>query len=76
MAQVIVRNIDARVIAALKRKAKLYGHSLERELRETLARAARLEAKERRALARRIRALTPKGRQTDSADLLRRDRAR
>ncbi len=75
MAQVIVRNLDVRVVAALKRKAKLHGCSLEQELRDILSRAARPSAKERAALARRIRAMTPLGvAQTDSARLIREDR--
>ena len=51
MAQVIVRNLDVRVVAALKRKAKLHGCSLEQELRDILSRAARPSAGERAALA-------------------------
>ncbi len=75
MAQVIVRNLDDGVVAALKRKAKLHGCSLEQELRDILSRAARPSAEERAALARRIRAMTPPGvAQTDSARLIREDR--
>ena len=75
MAQVIVRNLDDRVVAALKRKAKLHGCSLEQELRDILSRVARPSAEERSALARRIRAMTPPGVvQTDSARLIREDR--
>ncbi len=75
MAQVIVRNLDDRVVADLKRKATLHGHSLEQELRDILAAATRLSAGERASIARRIRAMTPAGvAQTDSADLIREDR--
>ncbi len=75
MAQVIVRNLDDRVVAALKRKAELHGRSLEQELREVLASAARLSGPERVQLAKRIQAMTPRGvRQTDSAKLIREDR--
>ncbi len=75
MAQVLVRNLDDRVVAALRRKAELHGRSLEQELRATLTQAARLTAEERIALAQRIRAMTPAGTaQTDSAELIRRDR--
>ncbi len=77
MAQVIVRNLEDRVVAALKRKAELHGRSLEQELREILASAARLTGLERVQLSRRIRAMTPAGvRQTDSAKLIREDRDR
>lgn len=77
MAQVIVRNLEAEVVAALKRKAALHGRSLEQELREILASAARFDREERLAVADRIRAMTPRGvAQTDSTDLIRRDRDR
>jgi plasmid stability protein len=75
MAQVLVRNLDERVVMALRRKAELRGHSLEQELRLALTAAARLTSEERRALARRVRNLTPAGvKQTDSAELIRQDR--
>lgn len=77
MAQVIVRNLDDGVVAALKRKARLHGNSLEQELREVLAAAARPAPEERVAIARRIRAMTPAGiGQSDSTDLIREDRDR
>jgi plasmid stability protein len=75
LAQVLVRNLDDRVVTALRRKAELHGHSLEQELRVTLTAAARLTAEERIALTRRIRSLTPANvMQTDSAELIREDR--
>jgi plasmid stability protein len=76
MGQVIVRNLDDHVIAALKAKAELHGQSLEQELRTILSKAASPNAQERIALADRIRALTPKRRQTDSTVLIRKDRDR
>lgn len=77
MAQVLVRNLDEQVVAALRRKAELHGHSLERELRVTLTAAARLTPEERVALARRVRSLTPADtRQTDSTELVRQERDR
>lgn len=77
MAQVIVRNLDAEVVAALKRKAALHGRSLEQELREILSSAARFDREERLTVADRIRAMTPRGVvQTDSTDLIRQDRDR
>ena len=75
MAQVLVRNLDERIVAGLKRKAALHGHSLEQELRDILAASARWSADERIAAARRIRAMTPAGiKQTNSAALIREDR--
>ena len=75
MAQVLVRNLDEQVVAALRRKAELHGHSLEQELRLALTSAARLTPAERVALARRVRSLTPANIEvTDSTDLIRQDR--
>ncbi len=75
MAQVLVRNLDEQVVAALRRKAELHGHSLEQELRIALTSAARLSPEERVALTRRIRGMTPANvRQTDSTELIREDR--
>lgn len=72
-AQVIVRNLDAAVVAGLKERAKRSGVSLEQELRTLLTRAARPNRRELLAAADRIRAMTP-GRLTDSVSLLRADR--
>ena len=75
MAQVLVRNLDDRIVTGLKRKAALHGHSLEQELRDILAASARWSADERVAVTRRIRAMTPAGiKQSDSAALIREDR--
>jgi antitoxin FitA len=75
VAQVIVRNLDDRVVSRLKQRAKLQGHSLEQELREILGRAARPTKEERLALSRRARAMTPPDvPQADSVELLRQDR--
>jgi antitoxin FitA len=74
MAQVIVRNLDEEVVSALKLKAELHGHSLEQELREILKRSAELTVEEKLAMVDRIRAMTPKRLEDDSADLIREDR--
>jgi len=75
MAQVLVRNLDEQVVAALRRKAELRGRSLEQELRIALTAAARLTPEERVALAQRIRGMTPANvQQTDSTELIRQDR--
>lgn len=74
MAQVLVRNLDEEVVSSLKIKAELHGHSLEQELREILKRAAELTVEEKLALIDRIRAMTPKRLEDDSADLIREDR--
>lgn len=73
VSQVIVRNLDTRVVAELKRRAKLRGRSLEGELRRILSEAARPQRTELIAQADRVRAMTP-GPLEDSVTLLRRDR--
>ena len=74
MAQVIVRNLDEDVVSSLKFKAELHGHSLEQELREILKRSAELTVEEKLAMVDRIRAMTPKRLEDDSAELIREDR--
>jgi plasmid stability protein len=55
MGQVLVRNLDERVIESLKIKAALKGRSLEQELRDVLTRAAPLTPEEKVALFRKLR---------------------
>lgn len=74
MARVLVRNLDDQIVNALKSKAKLRGHSLEQELRDILAEAARPRHDERVALADQVRRLTLDRRQSNSTDLVREDR--
>ena len=57
--QVVVRNLDPSVVAALKRRASRVGRSLERELRTILSREARPDRRELIAEANRVRAMTP-----------------
>ena len=47
MGQVIVRNLDDEVIETHRRRAKARGVSLEQELRDVLAQAARPSREER-----------------------------
>lgn len=74
MARVLVRNLDDEIVDALKRKAKLRGCSLEQELRDILAEAARPTVEERLALSDRLRSLTLDRHQSDSTDLVREER--
>ena len=76
MGQVIVRNLDDHIIAALKNKAEIHGYSLEQELRGILADAAKPTMEDRRNWVDHIRAMTPSTPQTDSTILLRKDRNR
>ena len=73
--QVVVRNLEPGVVAALKRRASRAGRSLERELRIILSREARPDRRELIAEANRIRAMTPVL-LPDSTELLREDRDR
>ena len=73
VSQVVVRNLDSRVVAALKQRARRNGHSLERELRVILTRAAQPGRRELIAEADRIRAMTA-GPLEDSVSLLRQAR--
>jgi plasmid stability protein len=74
MGQVIIRKLDDEVIAAHKRRAAARGVSLEQQLRDVLAEAAKPSREELIADLRRIRAMTPKGPRIDSTDLIREDR--
>lgn len=76
MAQVIVRNLDDDVVAALKRKAALRGRSLEQELREILGQASKSTREERLASSDRLRAMTLKVPKPLGAELIREDRDR
>ena len=73
VSQVVVRNLDARVVVELKQRARRNGRSLEQELRVILARAARPGRRELIAEADRIRAMTA-GPLEDSVSLLRQAR--
>jgi plasmid stability protein len=59
MGQVLVRNLDDRVIERLKTKAELKGRSLEQELRDVLTAAASLSPLEKVTLFRKLRANAP-----------------
>ena len=59
MGQVLVRNLDDRVIESLKTKAELKGRSLEQELRDVLTNAAPLTPGEKIALFHKLRAMSP-----------------
>ncbi|MCC2664631.1 MAG: hypothetical protein K0S35_2553 [Geminicoccaceae bacterium] len=74
MGQVIIRKLDDAVIAAHKRRAATRGVSLEQQLRDVLAEAAKPSREDIVADLRRIRAMTPHGPRIDSTDLIREDR--
>ena len=74
MAEVILRDLDDRVVETLRRRADARGVSLEQELREIVEQAAKPSRAERVAAIDRIREMTPRRLETDSADLIREDR--
>jgi plasmid stability protein len=76
MAQVLIRNVDDRIIESLKLKAELKGHSLEQELREVLKRAAGPTVEERLAMIDRVRAMQKKPAKMLSEDIIRKMRDR
>ena len=74
MGQVLVRNLDDRVIESLKTKAELKGRSLEQELRDVLTNAAPLTPEEKIALFQKLRAMTPPVGDVDVRAAIRRGR--
>jgi plasmid stability protein len=79
MGQVIVRNLDDRVVEALKARAVRQARSLEAELRVILERAAAervVDVLEARARAERLRHGLEGRPHSDSAALIREDRER
>ena len=77
MPTLTIRNVEAKVVTALKRRARLNKRSLEAELRLIIGDAALLNHDFVLSEMRRISAMTPKDRpQTDSVLLLREDRDR
>lgn len=77
MATLTIRNVEDKIVDRLKNRAKANHRSLEAELREVLATVANEpKAFDLRAFAERVAAMTPKGKQPDSVELLRQDRQR
>jgi antitoxin FitA len=76
MGQVLVRNVDDRIIESLKLKAELKGHSLEQELRDILKQAAGPTVEERLATIDRVAAMQKKPAKMLSEDVIRKIRNR
>jgi antitoxin FitA len=79
MGQIIIRNLDDRIIETLKRRAEAAGRSMEAEAREALRLATRLTGAEKLALVDEMHAITSRwlqdsGPWPDSATLIREDR--
>ena len=76
MAQVLIRNLDDETVAVLKTRAAARGHSLEQELRNLLADAARPSRGQVRETAAAIRRLGRRRVAADLEELVREDRDR
>ncbi|MBP2295380.1 FitA-like ribbon-helix-helix domain-containing protein [Azospirillum rugosum] len=76
MGRIVTLKLDDEIVELLRLKASIRGRSLEQELQDIAAEAARLTAAEKLAIADEICARTPPVPQTDSVDLLREDRDR
>jgi antitoxin FitA len=76
MGQVLIRNVDDKIIASLKLKAELKGHSLEQGLRDVLKRAAGPTVEERLAMIDRVAAMQKKPTKMLSEDVIRKMRDR
>jgi plasmid stability protein len=74
MGQVLIRNLDDDVIAAIKLKAELKGHSLEQELRDILEKAAGPTVEERLAMFDRVAAMQKRPTKLLSEDVVRKMR--
>jgi antitoxin FitA len=75
VAQVLIRDLDAKLVDRLKDRAREHGRSLEAELRGILE-AAAMDLSDARALAARIRRRLSGRVHSDSAVLLAEDRRR
>jgi plasmid stability protein len=76
MGQVLIRNVDDKIIKSLKLKAELKGRSLEQELRDILKREAGPTVEERLALIDRVAAMQKKPTKMLSEDVIRKIRNR
>ena len=79
MAQLLVRNLDEKVIARLKKKARAEGRSLQSEAKMILAEAAGVEPADMAELLKELEKFRRRfqGRKfSDSAALIREDRER
>jgi plasmid stability protein len=76
MAQVLIRDLDPKLVDRLKDRARKHGRSLEAELRSILETAAEMDFGEAKALAARIRRRLSGRAHSDSTALISKDRRR
>lgn len=74
MAQILIRNVDEKVVERLKKRASLNGRSLQAELKLVIEQASLMDMADAGEVAARIRSKF-KGRElSDSAELLHEER--
>ena len=76
MAQVLIRDLDVKVVERLKHRARQHGRSLEAELRGILELAAAADLVEARTLASQLRRRLKGRSHSDSVALVTEDRRR
>lgn len=76
MPQVLIRELDERVVERLKQRARQHGRSLEAELRTILQTSAAVVQPDPHILLKQVRALFATRTFEDSTDLIRADRER
>lgn len=75
MAQVVVSNVDPSIVHKLKLRARRHHRSFQGELRDILEQAAAVSVAGARAKVEQIRAMFADRKFSDSAALIRRERA-
>ena len=76
MAQLLIRDLDPKVVTRLKTRARGNRRSLQAELKEILERAAATPNPDRRAVMRAVQKLFGGRTFSDSTELIREDRGR
>ncbi len=76
MAQLLIRDLDDKVLRLLKKRAAHNKRSLQAELKSIMERAATVEAIDPQALADRIQRMLAGREHSDSTELIREDRQR
>ena len=76
MAQILVRDINCKVVQRLKVRAKMHGRSLQSEAKMVLERAAGYSLAEALIAAQKVRKSLGRRKLADSSELIREDRQR
>lgn len=76
MAQILIRNMDDRVVESLKKRAKREGRSLQSEVKRILEQAARIDMDTAQKMLKQFRSRFKGRRFSDSVDILREDHER